>query len=82
MKLIQFLALLGLMSARLAVAGEPPSTAQELDFSPPPVPAFMLYKPEKPLTLDEMKKQADEAARRARAEKAEPPGADKNQENK
>lgn len=42
--------------------------APQPDFSPPPVPEFMLRKPAKPLTLEEMQKQADEAARRARAE--------------
>ena len=36
------------------------------EFAPPPVPSFMLKKPEKPLTLEEMQRQADEAARRAR----------------
>ena len=48
----------------------PASAVQELDFSPPPVPGFMLHKPDKPLTLEEMKAQADEASRKARAEKA------------
>lgn len=39
------------------------------DFSPPPVPAFMLNKPQRPLTLEEMQRQADAAAQRARAER-------------
>ena len=43
--------------------------APQPDFSPPPVPEFMLRKPAKPLTLEEMQQQADEAARRARAER-------------
>ncbi len=38
-------------------------------FEPPPVPGFMLHKPDKPMTLEEMKKQADEAAQKARAER-------------
>jgi hypothetical protein len=36
------------------------------EFAPPPVPGFMLKKPEKPLSLEEMQRQADEAARRSR----------------
>ncbi|MHB8165184.1 MAG: hypothetical protein ACYDDT_00155 [Sulfuricella sp.] len=40
------------------------------DFSPPPVPEFMLHKSAKPLTVEEMKKQADQAAEKAKAEKA------------
>lgn len=55
-----------LLIARLAIAGEPPRQA-EPDFSPPPVPEFMLRKPDTPLTLDEMRRQADEAAARVRA---------------
>ena len=47
---------------------KPPPT--ELRFEPPPVPEFMLKKPEKPLTLEEMKRQADEAAERARCARA------------
>jgi hypothetical protein len=35
-------------------------------FERPPVPEFMLKKPAKPLTLEEMQKQADEAAARTR----------------
>lgn len=55
-------------------AADPPQPAQKAtspqpDFSPPPVPEFMLRRPEKPITLEEMQKQADEAARRARAER-------------
>ena len=45
---------------------------EEPDFSPPPVPEFMLRQPEKPLTLEEMRQQADEAARRARLKKDKP----------
>ncbi len=40
------------------------------DFSPPPVPEFMLHKPTKSLTIEEMKKQADQASEKAKAEKA------------
>lgn len=43
------------------------------DFSPPPVPEFMLRKPARPLTLEEMQSQADEAARRARAQSEKRP---------
>lgn len=35
-------------------------------FEPPPVPQFMLHKPPTPLSLEEMKSQADEAAARAK----------------
>lgn len=57
----------------------PASAVQELDFSPPPVPGFMLHKPDKPLTLEEMKAQAEEASRKARAEKANSPQDQPNQ---
>ena len=62
-----------LACARAMPAAEPVSPqagqgAPQPDFSPPPVPEFMLRKLSKPLTLEEMQKQADEAARRARAE--------------
>lgn len=46
------------------VSATPQSDAA--DFSPPPVPGFMLHQPAKPLTLDEMRRQADETARRVR----------------
>ena len=39
-------------------------------FETPPVPEFMLKKPAKPLTQEEMRKQADEASERARRAKA------------
>lgn len=58
--------------AVLAAEPVPPQAGQgtpQPDFSPPPVPGFMLHKPPKPLTLEEMQKQADEAAQRARAER-------------
>jgi hypothetical protein len=66
-----------LACARMVLAAEPvpPQAGQgapQPDFSPPPVPEFMLRKPAKPLTLEEMQKQADEAARRARAESDKP----------
>jgi len=48
------------------------SQAEEPDFSPPPVPEFMLRKPAQPLTLEQMQQQADEAARKSRA-KSHPP---------
>ena len=47
-----------------AQSPKPPAT--ELRFETPPVPGFMLRKPEKPLTVEEMKRQADEAAEKAR----------------
>jgi hypothetical protein len=39
-------------------------------FETPPMPGFMLRKPEKPLTIEEMKQQADEAAEKARKARA------------
>lgn len=36
------------------------------EFEPPPVPEFMLRKPAQPLTVEEMRRQADEAAEKAR----------------
>jgi hypothetical protein len=51
--------------------GKPPG---EMLFAPPPVPDFMLKKPEKPLTLLEQQKQADEAAERERARSAREAG--------
>ena len=62
--------------------------APEVDFSPPPVPEFMLRRQDKPLSLEEMQKQADEAARRAREDKARqtrppvPAGGDEGQRNR
>lgn len=53
----------------MASAGEAPdrpASPPQPDFSPPPVPGFMLKKPERPLSLEEMQKMADEAALRAR----------------
>ncbi len=38
------------------------------DFSPPPVPGFMLRPQSRPMTLEEMQKEADEAAQKARNE--------------
>ncbi len=38
----------------------PPGVTEEM-LAPPPVPAFMLKKPAKPLTMDEMVQQAREA---------------------
>lgn len=72
LKAMMLVILLG-YSAGAALADQqlPASAVQQLDFSPPPVPEFMLRKPDKPLTLEEMKAQADEASRKARAEKGE-----------
>lgn len=55
-----------------ATSATPPPGKPPVDqvFEPPPVPEFMLKKPEKPLTLEEMKRQADEAAERARRARA------------
>lgn len=39
--------------------------SEKADFNPPPVPEFMLHQPDVPLTLEEMRKQADDAVRRA-----------------
>jgi hypothetical protein len=44
----------------------PAASAPPQTFEPPPVPQFMLRKPERPLTQEEMQRQADEAAARAR----------------
>ncbi len=65
---------LWLACAAAVLAAEPAPlraapAAEQPDFSPPPVPEFMLRKPDKPLTLEEMQRQADEAARRARDER-------------
>lgn len=59
-----------LLCAGWAVADSlPPVSAvpqsKEADFNPPPVPEFMLHQPDVPLSLEEMRKQADEAARSA-----------------
>lgn len=52
-------------------AAQPPKQpAKEFKFEPPPVPGFMLRKPEKPLTMEEMKRQADEAAEKEKARRA------------
>ncbi len=63
------LAFFCLLSPLVVTAGDESSPGAPTpgdDFSPPPVPEFMLRKPERPLTLEEMQRQADEAARRAR----------------
>lgn len=52
-------------AARAALAAAEPRPA-EPDFSPPPVPAFMLKAPDQPLSLQQMQQQAEEAARRVR----------------
>ena len=51
-------------------AQSPKPPAKELKFDTPPVPGFMLRKPEKPLTVEEMKRQADEAAEKEKARRA------------
>jgi len=55
-------------------AQAPKSPASELKFDTPPVPGFMLRKPEKPLTVEEMKRQADEAAEKEKARRAREAG--------
>ncbi len=57
--------------AATALAGEP--VRVEPDFSPPPVPDFMLRKPDKPPSIDEMRRQADAAAARVRTQRDLPP---------
>src|SRR5262245_45604966 len=47
--------------------GKPPPNVV---FETPPVPEFMIKKPAKPLTIEEMQKQADEASERARRSRA------------
>ena len=50
----------------------PPGVSEDM-LAPPPVPRFMLEKPGKPLTLDEMRAQVREAERHAGVEiQAEP----------
>ena len=51
-------------------SASPESVPGELRFEPPPVPDFMLRKPPQPMTLEEMQRQADEAAARARRARA------------
>ena len=52
-------------------ASPPPNPAPGMPvFETPPMPGFMLRKPEKPLTIEEMKQQADEAAEKARRARA------------
>jgi hypothetical protein len=69
---MRFILLAALFVLSNGWAAEPPLPASAVpktempDFSPPPVPEFMLHPPKKPLTLEEMKKQADDAARSAR----------------
>ena len=55
-------------------AQSPKPPAKEYKFEPPPVPGFMLRKPEKPLTIEEMKRQADEAAEKEKARRAREAG--------
>lgn len=45
-----------------------PPGVTEASLAPPPMPRFMLEKPTKPLTLDEMLRQAREAEKTAQAE--------------
>lgn len=68
------LLVLSLACAQAVYAADPASAkpaqgAPQPDFSPPPVPEFMLRKPAHPLSLEEMQRQAEEAASRARAER-------------
>lgn len=48
--------------------GLPPGVTDAM-LAPPPMPRFMLEKPAKPITLDEMIRQAREAAKRAEAQR-------------
>ena len=50
----------------------PPAGVPIRRFEPPPVPQFMLRPPEKPLSREEMIRQADEAAARVRERPAAP----------
>ena len=52
----------------------PPGVTEEM-LAPPPVPGFMLKKPAKPLTMDEMVQQAREAERKAAGASARPASA-------
>jgi len=47
-----------------ATVALPPGVTEEM-LAPPPMPAFMLKKPVKPLSMDEMVQQAREAEQRA-----------------
>jgi len=58
-----------------------PAAAPKPRFQPPPVPGFMLQRPDKPLTREEMIRQADEAAARVRQPNADPAKASR-EENK
>ena len=49
-----------------APVAPPAAAVPEVYFAPPPVPSFMLQKPARPLTIEEMQQQADEASQRAR----------------
>ena len=63
------------MAQQVTTPPAPPADAAGgLRFDPPPVPDFMLRKPAAPLTLEEMQKQADDAARRVRTEERPAPG--------
>ena len=55
-------------------AQSPKPPAKDLKFDTPPVPGFMLRKPENPLTIEEMKRQADEAAEKEKARRAREAG--------
>ena len=52
----------------------PPGVTEEM-LAPPPVPGFMLKKPAKPLTMDEMVQQAREAEKKAAGSSARPASA-------
>lgn len=57
--------------AMQAPGNAPKSDAPPMrEFEPPPVPEFMLRKPAQPLTIEEMRRQADEASERARRARA------------
>jgi hypothetical protein len=63
-------ALLAILSG-IAIAEETPRT--EPEFTPPPVPAFMLRRQDKPITLEEMRRQAEEAEKRVQPKKTDAP---------
>ena len=59
----------------------PPGVTEE-HLRPPPVPQFMLEKPAKPLTMDEMLKQTREAEEKARTKPKAPENEPKTQPSK
>lgn len=66
--LVSVITLCFMVSLNQAVAKT--NKAEEPDLSPPPMPDFMLRKPGPPLTMQQMQRQADAAAEKARANKS------------